>query len=144
MEVLVVVGCVCLVFGLFGSWISGQKGREPVEGLSLGVLFGPFGCLIEAILPSISQEDLAARAARSQQLKQDYARRVADQIQQQRAWQDQQEAVQEAARQARAARWKKLRDDNRELVGVVEAIVVGLVWALPVIALVAYYLSPLL
>jgi hypothetical protein len=40
------------IFGAFGAWIAVQKRREPVEGLVLGALFGPLGCLVEAVLPA--------------------------------------------------------------------------------------------
>jgi hypothetical protein len=34
-----------------GAWIASQKDREPIEGLLLGLLYGPIGALVEALLP---------------------------------------------------------------------------------------------
>jgi hypothetical protein len=48
---VVVVGAI--VCGLLGSWVASQKRRGGGEGCLLGFLFGPFGVLIEAILPTI-------------------------------------------------------------------------------------------
>lgn len=40
-----------LAFGAFGGWVAFQKQRDPAEGAILGLLFGPFGVLVEALLP---------------------------------------------------------------------------------------------
>jgi len=40
-----------IVFGLLGGWVAGQCGREQTEGFLLGAFLGPFGVLIEALLP---------------------------------------------------------------------------------------------
>ena len=50
---LIVIACfACMVvFGALGKYIASQSGRSEFEGLVLGVLFGPLGCLIEALLP---------------------------------------------------------------------------------------------
>jgi hypothetical protein len=39
------------VFAGFGSWVARQKNRSPVEGATLGFLFGPIGVIVEAVLP---------------------------------------------------------------------------------------------
>src|SRR5437588_52348 len=52
MEVLIVFGIVWIIFGCLGAWIANQKHRDGGEGFILGLLFGPIGCLIEAILPN--------------------------------------------------------------------------------------------
>jgi hypothetical protein len=48
---------VCLVggvvFGMLGTWIASQKNRDSGEGFALGCLFGPFGALVEALLPTM-------------------------------------------------------------------------------------------
>lgn len=41
-----------LIFGFLGAYIAEQKKRSGTEGFLLGFLFGPFGCLIEALLPT--------------------------------------------------------------------------------------------
>lgn len=40
------------VFGVLGAWVARQRRRRRWEGLALGGLFGPFGVLIEALLPA--------------------------------------------------------------------------------------------
>jgi hypothetical protein len=40
-----------IVMGSFGAWVAIQKRREPSEGFVLGLLFGPLGVLVEAMLP---------------------------------------------------------------------------------------------
>lgn len=40
-----------IVFGGFGFWVAGQRNRDQSEGLILGSVFGPFGVLIEVLLP---------------------------------------------------------------------------------------------
>ena len=57
--VLIVVFLSACMFAVLGGWIACQKNRDPGEGAFLGFLFGPFGCLIEAVLPSLA----AARPA---------------------------------------------------------------------------------
>lgn len=41
-----------LVFGFLGMWVADQKSRPSSEGFLLGLLFGPLGVLIEAVLPN--------------------------------------------------------------------------------------------
>jgi hypothetical protein len=41
-----------LIFAGLGYYVAVQKGRPEAEGLVLGFLFGPLGCLIVALLPS--------------------------------------------------------------------------------------------
>jgi hypothetical protein len=47
------------VWGGLGAWIVVQKRRVAVEGVALGLLFGPLGVLVE---PSISQSDYSLGA----------------------------------------------------------------------------------
>jgi hypothetical protein len=45
---------ILLAWSLFaglGYYVAIQKGRPPAEGLVLGLLFGPLGCLVAALLP---------------------------------------------------------------------------------------------
>lgn len=56
MEVLVfswLVGGV--VFGLAGGYVSGQKRRPYGEGFLFGLLLGPIGLLIAALLPTVKR-----------------------------------------------------------------------------------------
>jgi hypothetical protein len=41
--------------------VAAAKGREPAEGIILGFVFGPLGCLIEALLPTLPPRDSAPR-----------------------------------------------------------------------------------
>lgn len=43
-----------LLWGPLGAWVASQKRRALGEGFVLGAVFGPFGVLIEALLPSAS------------------------------------------------------------------------------------------
>lgn len=49
MEVLIVVW---IAMGCLAAWIAAQKKRAPVEGFLLGLVFGPLGVIVEALLPS--------------------------------------------------------------------------------------------
>jgi len=40
------------VFGFAGAYISRKKNRDPIEGVLFGVLLGPIGLIIAAILPT--------------------------------------------------------------------------------------------
>ena len=51
MESLIIVGLLLAVFGCFGAWVAVQKQRGTTEGIILGLLFGPLGVLVEALLP---------------------------------------------------------------------------------------------
>ena len=51
--VLLSVVAWVVVFTFLGSWVSCQKHRRPEEGAILGLLFGPFGVLLEALLPTL-------------------------------------------------------------------------------------------
>lgn len=46
------VGITLAATALLGVFVAVQKRRSPAEGLILGVLFGPLGVLVEALLPS--------------------------------------------------------------------------------------------
>lgn len=55
----------CVSFGGFGAWISVQKRRPGFEGFAAGAIFGPLGCVIVALLPTITAGRPAARRHRS-------------------------------------------------------------------------------
>lgn len=51
------VGSVmALICGVLGRFVATQKGRPSTEGFMLGLLFGPFGVLIEGLLPTLVRE----------------------------------------------------------------------------------------
>src|SRR4051812_44233882 len=52
--VLIVVLVLAIIFGGLGAWIAGQKGRAGGEGFALGLIFGPLGVLITALLPTVA------------------------------------------------------------------------------------------
>jgi hypothetical protein len=113
MEILIpVVVVVALVFGILGSWIAGQKRKDGGEGFILGLIFGPIGVIIEAVLPTPAQTPPSAPAAELTNEEQ-------DRVQEQRRKQ----AAQEQAKQLAAAReleeWRKarieqMRSENEE------------------------------
>jgi hypothetical protein len=77
------VECLILTWlflcGPLGGWVAGQKGRSGAEGFALGFVFGPFGVLVEALLPSISAEELRYRAEMKARIRaSDQARREAE------------------------------------------------------------------
>jgi hypothetical protein len=51
MEWLILIGISAAVFSGLGGWVATQKRRDTGEGMVLGLLFGPFGVLVEALLP---------------------------------------------------------------------------------------------
>ena len=55
MEMIFPIAVLAVVFGFLGMWIAVQKRREQQEGFILGLLFGPLGVLIEAVLPTIAE-----------------------------------------------------------------------------------------
>jgi hypothetical protein len=40
-----------VLFGWLGAWVATQCGRNAGEGFKLGIVFGPLGAIIEALLP---------------------------------------------------------------------------------------------
>jgi peptidyl-prolyl cis-trans isomerase A (cyclophilin A) len=84
-----------LVFGALGAWIASEKRRGEGEGLLLGLLFGPFGVLIEALLPTLSADEIAKRQE-NEKLRLLLARKEEEEIRRR---------AQEAA--AERARWRK-------------------------------------
>jgi hypothetical protein len=70
MEILALLTC-WLIFAFLGSWIAVAKRRDGPEGFLLGILFGPFGCLIEALLPNGSEAKYeAAQEAKRRHIQQ--------------------------------------------------------------------------
>ncbi len=51
-EFLSIIAIIWLVMGGLGAFVAMKKGRSPTEGLIMGFLFGPFGVLITALLPT--------------------------------------------------------------------------------------------
>lgn len=59
--VIVVIVLVLVVCAVLGRWIARQKGRSKREGTILGLLFGPFGCLVEGLLPTLNARTTGRR-----------------------------------------------------------------------------------
>jgi hypothetical protein len=55
---------LCAVMGIVGRYIAAEKGRPSTEGLLFGLLLGPFGVLIEALLPTVAAPTTKKRALR--------------------------------------------------------------------------------
>lgn len=51
-QFLIACFVVAAVFSGLGAYVAYEKGRSPNEGLVLGFLFGPLGCLLVAMLPA--------------------------------------------------------------------------------------------
>jgi hypothetical protein len=52
----VFVVAACLLSAWVGGYISSEKGRDTGEGVALGILLGPLGVLVAALLPVKPQE----------------------------------------------------------------------------------------
>lgn len=48
-----------LISGAIGAWVAEQKNRTSAEGFTLGFFLGPIGWLLEALLPTLTKEQLA-------------------------------------------------------------------------------------
>jgi hypothetical protein len=104
-EVVLIVAFLSLcVFAFLGGWIACQKNRDPAEGAFLGFLFGPFGCLIEAVLPTLPAPAASRPAA---------AARVSPPVETpaERDWREAETRLREA--QLEKARRARLEDENR-------------------------------
>ena len=53
---LIFIVIVCVICGTIGHYIGKEKNREDM-GLLLGILFGPIGILIVAVLPPIEKSN---------------------------------------------------------------------------------------
>ena len=149
MEILFVAW---LIFAILGMWIANQKHREGGEGFILGLLFGPIGCLIEAILPNGTQpakrEYSALAVEKAREEARAHAQRITAENAQRAAIRDEADrrvkAEAEAARVARVARVSARNKAYRAmgiepgpfawfkaLPDVVQALTIGLVLAIP-------------
>jgi hypothetical protein len=61
MEWLILIGVLAVAFGGLGGWVATQKQRSALEGLVLGLLFGPLGVLVEALLPQRVEQPVNPR-----------------------------------------------------------------------------------
>lgn len=95
------------ILAALGRYIAEEKGRNPREGALLAILFGPFGILLEALLPTDESAVEEKRRTSKAQLEQD---RLDFQESRERF-----RRKQEAA--ARRAEWekKKARNEYEEL-----------------------------
>ena len=84
METLIVIGYAVAVlvswFGMawIGSYVSSQKGRSPAEGALLGLLLGPIGLVIAAVLPTLNAPTRKSRERSSRSSQPDYAAMAAE------------------------------------------------------------------
>jgi hypothetical protein len=81
MDALTVAGIVVAASAAFaglGYYVADQKGRSPAEGLLLGLLFGPLGCLIEALLPAQERDARPSPARSKRRSRYDFQEEVDD------------------------------------------------------------------
>ena len=52
MEYGILVAVVMIAMAGLGGWVASQKNRDATEGFVLGLVFGPLGVLVEALLPN--------------------------------------------------------------------------------------------
>jgi hypothetical protein len=117
--IAVIIVDAAIMCGL-GAWVASVKGRDSGEGLLLGLLFGPFGVLIEALLPNIAPptaEQLAAqRAAEPAQVKRAREHRAAEQARwhaERKSQEEQQKAEAEKAAALAQARREALKAERQ-------------------------------
>jgi hypothetical protein len=60
MDFLAIVIPLWIVMGFLGGFVAVQKHRAIAEGFAMGLVFGPFGVLIEALLPNQSDQGTTA------------------------------------------------------------------------------------
>src|SRR5271157_2418428 len=61
-ELLLIIAMIWLVMEALGAFVALQKGRSTTQGLFVGFLFGPFGVLITALLPTTPTGDKQGQA----------------------------------------------------------------------------------
>jgi hypothetical protein len=148
MELLIVVGVIWLIFACLGTWIANQKHRAGGEGFILGFLFGPLGCLIEAVLPNgtpppppvvSTPEEIAERQAKYQALVDEWNRQEKDRIEQARlaSQRRRQFAKQVFGELARRTWWFLSWQWYRLLPEWLQPVVIGVAIASPVVLIVA-------
>jgi hypothetical protein len=140
MEGFIIAGFLLwLVFVVFGGWVAAQKGRSVWEGAILAGLFGPFGVLIEALLPvpapgpsppppTPEQDAAQAEAAewRRRAQAQAYQDLVAQRERERLAWVERGRALRAWLRSAFSGRWIGALPDW------VQPIVWGLLFSAPI------------
>jgi|SRR5271157_454576 len=52
LTVLLILLGSCVVCAVAGASVAKEKGREPLEGVIFGALFGPIGIVVTALLPT--------------------------------------------------------------------------------------------
>jgi hypothetical protein len=52
LTVLLILLGSCVVCAVAGASVAREKGREPLEGVIFGALFGPIGIVVTALLPT--------------------------------------------------------------------------------------------
>ncbi len=134
-------------FAVYGVWISSIKRRPLGEGLALGLLLGPLGCLVSVSLRERDIEALAEEQARRQE---EVNVRLEEEEQRRLAYEDQAMQMRELSQQrAEAARLRRAEFYLRvyawfdrtvlkfgwykALPEVAQPIVVGLLVALPLV-----------
>ena len=135
-------------FAGYGVWIASIKRRPAGEGLALGLLLGPVGCVVAAALRESTAEEVEQERVRRQdevqtRLAEEKKRQVALQTEAARRWNEAQGRAEQArVRRAEAyARFSKWFDGAilkfgwfKVLPEVAQPIVIGLLVALPLVA----------
>ena len=67
LTIVLVVGLPA-VFAFLGDWVAEQKHRRKPEGFFLGLFLGPYGVLLEALLPTLDPFHVPERPVRGEQL----------------------------------------------------------------------------
>lgn len=60
--ILIIICVYLLLFSFLGAWVAIQCERSVVEGAVIGVILGPFGLILEALLPrGIAENEIEER-----------------------------------------------------------------------------------
>ena len=134
-------------FAIYGVWIASIKRRPLTEGLVLGLLLGPLGCLVSI---SLRERDIEALEREQTRRREEAEVRLEEEERRRRAYEDQAAQMRELSRQrAEAARIRRGEAYSRVyewfdrtvlkfgwykgLPEVIQPIVVGLLVALPLV-----------
>src|SRR3954447_19303195 len=110
MTMSLLIPVVWLSFSAYGYWIATIKQRNPGQGMILGLLFGPIGCVVAATLRERTVEEVEQEREAAQQEAAERADEERQWREQVRAEQEKQgkesEAHAEAARIRRTENWR--------------------------------------
>ncbi len=147
MEFLVIWLIVGGVLGCVGAWVAAQKNRPGGEGFMLGFFLGPLGLILEALLPTLTKEQLAELQRRPEPPSPaELAARKAKEQAYMEAFRQERERNRKAAEETRRRRAESFSKACHAVFGFswfhalpdwMQPIFLGIAVALPVVAIIA-------